>query len=513
MPCASPSSWHPNEGEESKMPECVLKVTGISKSFGGVHALQDVSLSVNAGQVVCLAGENGCGKSTLIKIISGYYEPDAGTIELNGISHSKLTPRESLRAGIQVIYQDFSIFPNLSVAENIALSSLLSRNERHISRKKMCEIAGHALSQIGVDLPLDVPLENLSVADKQIVAITRSLLDNVRMIIMDEPTSALTHKEVQALFRVVRVLKEKGLAILFVSHKLEEIFDICDDISILNNGRNVVSGPIKDFDRSKFVFYMTGREYSEQRLARNVEMNEPLMEVRHLSMEGFFKDVSFKLYPGEVLGITGLLGSGRTELALALYGKRPATSGEILLRGKPVKLHSVKDAIENGISYVPEDRITEGMFLERSILKNIVVSNIAAYSKGVGIVDERETERVADHWVNQLGIKTDNPFNPISTLSGGNQQKVVLAKSLTTSPLVLILNGPTVGVDVGSKMDISRLIQQTAERGVSVLLISDDSTEILTNCKRILMMKNGEIIGEYLGDDFTDASLYRTLIK
>ena len=194
MPCASPSSWHPNEGEESKMPECVFKVTGISKSFGGVHALQDVSLSVNAGQVVCLAGENGCGKSTLIKIISGYYEPDAGTIELIGISHSKLTPRESLRAGIQVIYQDFSIFPNLSVAENIALSSLLSRNERRISRKKMCEIAGHALSQIGVDLPLDVPLENLSVADKQIVAITRSLLDNVRMIIMDEPTSALTHK-------------------------------------------------------------------------------------------------------------------------------------------------------------------------------------------------------------------------------------------------------------------------------------------------------------------------------
>ena len=495
------------------MAECVLKATGISKSFGGVRALQDVSLSVNAGQVVCLAGENGCGKSTLIKIISGYYEPDAGTIELGGVPHAKLTPRESLRAGVQVIYQDFSIFPNLSVAENIALSSLLSRNERRVTRKKMREIAGRALSQIGVELPLDAPLENLSVADKQIVAITRSLLDNVRMIIMDEPTSALTRKEVQALFRVVRILKEKGLAILFVSHKLEEIFEICDEISILNNGKNVVSGPIGDFDRGKFVYYMTGREYSEQRLARPVAMDEPLMEVRHLSAEGFFRDVSFKLYPGEVLGITGLLGSGRTELALALYGKKPATSGEILIRGKPVRLRSVRDAIENGISYVPEDRITEGMFLERSIQNNIVVSNIASYCRGPGIVDERAVGRVADQWVGQLGIKTLSPLNPISTLSGGNQQKAVLAKSLTTSPLVLILNGPTVGVDVGSKMDISRLIQKTAEKGVSILLISDDSTEILTNCKRVLMMKNGGITGEYLSGDFTDASLYRTLIN
>lgn len=495
------------------MSECVLKATGISKSFGGVHALQDVSLAVNAGEVVCLAGENGCGKSTLIKIISGYYEPDSGTIELNGTLHAKLTPRESLRAGVQVIYQDFSIFPNLSVAENIALSYLLSRNEKRVSRTKMHDIAQHALSQIGVDLPLDASLENLSVADKQIVAITRSLLDNVRMIIMDEPTSALTHKEVQALFDVVRILKAKGLAILFVSHKLEEIFDICDKITILNNGRNVVSGPIQDFDRHKFVYYMTGREYTERRLAREVAMENPLLQVKNLSMEGYFQDVSFNLYPGEVLGITGLLGSGRTELALALYGKKAATSGEIRLRGKPIRLHTVKEAIENGISYVPEDRITEGMFLERSIRKNIVVNNVGNYCGWGGVVNNGEVARVADKWVKELGVKTDSSFNPISTLSGGNQQKVVLAKSLTTQPAVLILNGPTVGVDVGSKMDISHLIQDIAQKGVSVLLISDDSTEILTNCKRILMMKNGRIAGEYFSDAFTDTSLYQMLVN
>ncbi len=495
------------------MSNCVLKAQGIYKSFGGVQALEDVSLTVNAGEVVCLAGENGCGKSTLIKIISGYYEPDSGSVELNGKRYEKLTPRESLRAGVQVIYQDFSIFPNLTVAENIALSDQLSKGKRRVSRREMRQIARRALDQIGVDLPLDVTLEHLSVADKQIVAITRSLLDNVRLIIMDEPTTALTQKEVQALFRVVRVLREKGLAILFVSHKLEEIFDICDRITILNNGKNVISGPIEDFDRGNLVHYMTGREYTEQRLARDVDGAEPMLEVRGLSMKGFFEDVSFVLHKGEVLGITGLLGSGRTELALALYGMKPVSSGEIILNGEKVQLRSVRDAIRHGISYVPEDRITEGMFLERSIQQNITVSNVEQYCRPRGVVDGSMIREVAAEWVSRLGIKTDDPLKPISTLSGGNQQKVVLAKSLTTQPTVLILNGPTVGVDVGSKMDISRLIQDIAREGVSVLLISDDSTEILTNCKRILMMKGGRIAGEYRSEDFAGGSLYQMLVN
>ena len=495
------------------MANCVLKAQGIYKSFGGVRALEDVHLTVNAGEVVCLAGENGCGKSTLIKIISGYYVPDGGSIELNGRQYAKLTPRESLRAGVQVIYQDFSIFPNLTVAENIALSDQLSKGKRRVSQRQMREIARRALGQIGVELPLDVTLEHLSVADKQIVAITRALLDNVRLIIMDEPTTALTQKEVQALFRVVRILKEKGLAILFVSHKLEEIFDICDQITILNNGKNVISGPISDFDRNNLVHYMTGREYTEQRLARDVDGAQPMLEVRGLSMKGFFEDVSFTLHRGEVLGITGLLGSGRTELALALYGMKPVTGGQILLKGEPIQLQSVQDAIRLGISYVPEDRITEGMFLERSIEQNVTVSNVEKYCRPRGVVNREKVHQVAREWVSRLGIKTDDPLKPISTLSGGNQQKVVLAKSLTTEPLVLILNGPTVGVDVGSKMDISRLIQDIARKGVSVLLISDDSTEILTNCKRILMMKGGRIAGEYRSDDFAGGSLYQMLVN
>lgn len=492
---------------------CVLRVEGVSKSFGGVQALKSVSLEVYAGEIVCLAGENGCGKSTLIKIVSGYYEPDCGCIELNGVSYKKLTPRESLRSGVQVIYQDLSIFPNLTVAENIALSYLLSKGRKHISRKETHAIARRALAQIGVKMPLEATLEHLSVADKQIVAITRSLLDNVRLIIMDEPTSALTQKEVRALFQVVRILKEKGIAILFVSHKLDEIFDICDRISILYNGKNVIDGFISDFDRNNLVRYMTGREYSEQNLARTVEMKKPRLEARGVSLQGCFEDISFKVFPGEVLGITGLLGSGRTDLALALYGMKTITAGSIFLDDVRVHLRSVSDAINYGISYVPEDRITEGMFLERTISQNIVVSNVDAYCKPKTVISDDRISAETKKWIKTLGIKTNNHMNPISTLSGGNQQKVVLAKSMTTNPKVLILNGPTVGVDVGSKMDINRLIQGIASRGVAVLLISDDSTEILTNCKRILMMKNGRITGEYNNSDFTSSSLYQTLIN
>jgi simple sugar transport system ATP-binding protein len=268
-----------------------------------------------------------------------------------------------------------------------------------------------------------------------------------------------------------------------------------------------------DYDRQKFVFYMTGREYSNQRLARDVPQTEPVLQVERLCIRNAFTDVSFSLYPGEVLGVTGLLGSGRNELALALSGNRPIFSGQVLLKGKPLALKRVSDAIANGISYVPEDRLTEGTFLDQNIERNVVVSNIGAYCNHIFVIDSQQTFEATEQWIRELGIKTENPFNALNTLSGGNQQKVVLAKSLITQPSVLILNGPTVGVDVGSKMDISRLIQAVAAKGVSVLLISDDSTEILTNCKRILMMKEGRIAAEYRSDDFTESSLYQALVN
>lgn len=493
------------------MSECFLRARDISKSFGGVHALKSVNLEVNKGEIVCLAGENGSGKSTLIKIISGYYEPDKGTISINGVEHHKLTTRESIHAGIQVIYQDLSVFPNMTVAENIALSYLVSKNKKHVSKQLLKEIAMIALEQLNISLPLDKLVEELNVADKQIVAIARSLVENAQMIIMDEPTSALTHKEVQDLFRVVKHLKQKGIAILFVSHKLEEIFEICDKITVLYNGENTISGLIDEFDKKNLVSYMTGREYSDARFSVEVPKNNPAMRVENLSLDGFFSDVSFELYPGEVLGITGLLGSGRNELALALYGKKKITSGEIYIFGKKVKMKSVGDALDNRISYVPEDRITEGLFIDQSIQRNIIISSIDSYCK-FNFVNQDLISSTADEWVSSLNIKTKNLLNPVSTLSGGNQQKVVLAKALSTQPKILILNGPTIGVDVGSKLDISKLIQSIAQNGVSIILISDDSSEILTNCKRILVMKNGSISNEYHSDELDEMSLYQALV-
>ena len=309
------------------MEENILKVSGITKTFGGVTALSDVSMEIRKGEIHCLAGENGCGKSTLIKIVSGFYKPDCGTIEINGKEHTQMSPIESLKEGIQVIYQDFSIFPNLTVAENVAMSSVLINGEKRVSKKKMWETAKTALDRIGADIPLNKDVELLSVAEKQLVAIARSIIFNAKLIIMDEPTASLTRKEVEALFNVIHALKAEGISIAFVSHKLEEIFEICDRITILSNGKNVISGDISEFDKKKIVYYMTGRNYNDERLAQPPQDADPILEVNGLTREHAFKDISFKLYPGEVLGITGLLGSGRTELAQALSGMGSITSG------------------------------------------------------------------------------------------------------------------------------------------------------------------------------------------
>jgi len=494
------------------MSECLLELKGIYKSFGGVKALQDISLQVFAGEVLCLAGENGCGKSTLIKIISGFYKPDAGKIILGGREYTQMKLREAIRGGIQIVYQDFSVFPNLTVYENIAVNTMVVNRRKLVRKKEMMEIAGKALEQLGASIPLNATVEELSVANKQLVAIARAILNNAKIIIFDEPTSALTNKEVRELFRVIRSLKELGITIIFVSHKLDEMFDICDRVSVLNNGKNVIDGPMSSFDKKKLVYYMTGKEYSEESLAGEARGDSPVLEVEHLGLEGCFKDISFRVYPGEVLGITGLLGSGRTELAKAIYGLMPADTGTIRIDGREVNIRSAAQGLANHIAYVPEDRLTEALFMEQSITRNIILQSMKKVSRR-GMFHGPEAYRQAVHWVERLHIKTEKPENPVSTLSGGNQQKVVLAKNLMAEPRLLILNCPTVGVDIGSKMEINLLIQQVAKEGMAVILISDDPGEILINCKRFLMIKNGEIRQEYQSSDYTDSTLYAELVR
>lgn len=479
--------------------EYILKASGIQKSFGNVHALDDLHLEIGQGEIHCLAGENGCGKSTIIKIISGVYTPDGGTLELNGKTYTKLTPIEAINNGVQVIYQDFSVFPNLTVLENIAYNSELAGKRKLVNWQRMKETAQEALKKINLDIDLFRLVEDLSVAEKQLVAISRALLHNAKLIIMDEPTSALTRKEVSALFRIVSDLKKQGISILFVSHKLDEVFEICENITILRNGKNVFQGAVSELDEKKFSFYMTGREIQDEKFVPQNLSEEPLLEVKGLTLPDAFYDVNFSLRRGEILGISGLLGSGRTELALALFGMLQPQSGEIRLNGEIRHLRSVQDAMEAGIGYVPEDRLTEGLFLERSIESNITVSSLQALGNRMGVVDKKRYEEMVEQWVKMLSIATKDPMNAANTLSGGNQQRIVLAKWLARDPSVLILNGPTAGVDIGSKYDIHHILREFAKKGMGIIIISDDIPEVITNCSRILIMREGRITDEVDG--------------
>ncbi|MFV0451547.1 MAG: sugar ABC transporter ATP-binding protein [Propioniciclava sp.] len=474
----------------------VISVKGVSKSFGGVRALDEVDLEISAGEIHCLAGENGSGKSTLIKTISGVYAPDAGTIELDGNPRTRMTPIEAIHAGVKVIYQDFSIFPNLTVMENLALNTELADRRRLVNWKRFRRIAEEAIATIDFRVDLDARVGDLSVADKQLVAIARALIGTTKLLIMDEPTTALTSKEVESLFKVVLDLKARGIAILFVSHKLGEVFEISDRFTIIRNGKLVVTSLPDELDARSFAQYMTGREVEESPFVAAVGDGEPVLRTRGLTLTGAFADVSLEVRRGEILGITGLLGSGRTELALTLFGRFTADSGTIEIDGRPVTLRSVRDAIEAGIAYVPEDRLTEGLLLERSIADNITIAEIDALTRGPGLLDDGAYGAEVDRWVSDLRIATEDPHNAVATLSGGNQQRVVLAKWLATSPDILILNGPTVGVDIGSKNDIHQILQDLARRGMGIIIISDDIPELLHSSSRIAILKGGRIAAQ-----------------
>ncbi|MCI9296287.1 MAG: sugar ABC transporter ATP-binding protein [Lachnospiraceae bacterium] len=488
------------------MAEYLFRAVDIRKYFAGVKALDGVTLEIKPGEIHCLAGENGCGKSTLIKIISGVYQRDSGTIEFEGKELQKITPLSAIENGIQVIYQDFSIFPNLSVMENLAINSQLVAKKKLVNWKDMRKIAEEAVERIGFQVDLDARLGDLSVAEKQMVAICRALMFNAKLIIMDEPTTALTKKEVKALFKVILQLKAQNISILFVSHKLDEVFEISERFTVFRSGKLIASGNTSDLDDKKFTYYMTGREF-EQKIFEPKNIGEkPILEVRKLSLEGHYSDIDFSIKAGEILGITGLLDSGRTELALSLFGVKPADSGKILIHGEETELKSPQDAIAKRIGFVPEDRLSEGLFLSQSIGDNIIISEIDNLTKGK-LVDRKRTEEEIDRWVKELSIATPDANNAASTLSGGNQQRIVLAKWLACEPELLILNGPTVGVDIGSKHDIHAILQSLAEKGMAVIIISDDLPEILENCSRIMTLKDGKLSGEFSAAEATEKQI------
>lgn len=493
------------------MPEPLVTLAGVTKTYAGITALSDVGFTIAAGEAVCLAGENGSGKSTLIKILAGVELPDRGTIAFSGAMQGPLTPRAATEAGIKVIFQDFSLFPNLSVAENIAFSAELGMGARLVRRAKMRETARRVLDRIGVDIPLDAPVESLSVAHKQLVAIARALATEARLIIMDEPTTALTEREVRGLLTIIRRLKADGVAVLFVSHKLAEVLEVCEQVVVLRNGQKVAEGPAGEFDAASLTRHMTGRDVMADPPAPLRPDAPVLMEVRGLSKLGAFDDVGFTLHAGEVLGVSGLLGSGRTALAKALFGLVAPERGTITLDGREVVRGDPISAAAAGIGYVPEDRLTEGLFLTQSIVQNIAIGRLDAHSRAAGVLDLPALLGEARDWLTRLKVKAPNPEAPVRSLSGGNQQRVVLARWMARSPRVLVLNGPSVGVDVGSKAEIHGIIAELAAQGLGVIVISDDLPEVLTTCHRILVMKAGRMVEDIPGGSLDETELAHRL--
>jgi simple sugar transport system ATP-binding protein len=490
--------------------DAFVTMTGITKRYAGVTALDGVDFRVAAGEAVCLAGENGSGKSTLIKILAGVEPQTDGEIRIGGTTHDRLSPRVSAAAGIMVIFQDFSLFPNLTVAENIGFATQLSEHRRLFSARDARALARSVLERIGVDIPVDARVETLPVAHKQLVAIARALASEARLIIMDEPTTALTEREVRSLLGIIRRLKEDGVAVVFVSHKLAEVLEVSERVVVLRNGRKVAEGPASEFDAASLTRHMTGRDVPEVPPPALQGTPETLMRVEGLNKTGSFRDVTFDIRKGEVLGITGLLGSGRTSLAKALFGLVTPDSGTITLDGGPIPLGDPIAAAAAGVGYVPEDRLTEGLFLTQSILRNVSIGRLDEHTRG-GLLDRRSLVGEADAWLRRLRVKAPDAEAPVQSLSGGNQQRVVLARWLARAPRVLILNGPSVGVDVGSKSDIHDIIRDLAAQGLGVVVISDDLPELLSTCHRILVMRAGNIVDEIASGAISEADLAHKL--
>lgn len=476
-----------------------LELVDARKHYGGIRALDGVDFQVYSGEVQCLAGGNGSGKSTLIKIMSGVETPDAGTIlRVQGRERKHWTASASVREGIEVIYQELSLFPNLVVAENIALSRWVRERRFCVGNAQMRVVAKDALGRIGVDVDPGARLSDLSLAQQQLVAVARALTADPRLLIMDEPTTALTRREIDALFRVVLGLVKEGMAVLFVSHKLDEVLEIATRVTVLRDGRKVGDYQARELDVDRLGELVAGATVQRWERREDDARRKTRLQVKELTRHGEFEGVTLEVRSGEVVGLTGLLGSGRTELALSLFGLNPADSGEVRVDGKRVRLGTVQEAMKHGMAYVPEDRSVQGLVMEHSVGWNWTVPLLDRLIGRGGLLSMRRERECIEGGLKRFGIRAGAREMPVRTLSGGNQQRVVLGKWLTTQPRVLILDCPTVGIDVGAKREIHRMIRNQAEQGMGILLISDEIPEVLAVTDRFYVMNEGRLLGEYM---------------
>jgi rhamnose transport system ATP-binding protein len=473
----------------------ILRLTGISKSFGGVRALREVAFELRPGEVHALIGENGAGKSTLIRIITGAEAADSGVIEIGGVVVESNSPSRSRDLGIAAIYQQPALFPDLSVAENIALGLEPNGGWRRVRWAERRERARRLLHQVGSEIDPDREVEGLSMPEQQLVEIARALGAEARVLILDEPTASLSDHEVARLFRVIRELKARGVGVVYISHRLEELPQIADRVTALRDGAVVGTRRMEEVRRAELIRMMVGRELSSVFPKIQVVPGDVVLETRGLRCAaGGVEGVSLAVRRGEILGLAGLVGAGRTELARVLFGLTPADAGQILIEGREVSVESPAQAVELGIAYVPEDRRRHGAILEMSVAANITLATLGQISRR-GWIDRQREREIAGWFVRRLGIKAAASSDPVGTLSGGNQQKVALARWLAARPKVLILDEPTQGVDVGAKAEIHRLMGELASEGLAILMISSELPEVLGMSDRIAVLHRGRVAG------------------
>lgn len=489
--------------------EIILRMENINKTFPGVVALENVSIDLFKGEILGILGENGAGKSTLIKILAGTYIKDSGEIIIDGVKYDFKNPSEAMASGIRVIYQELNTLNNLTVTENIFVGEQITKSRlKIIDWKTMTLKARELLSNMGIDINPNTIMEDLTVHEKQVVEIVKAVSKKARILVMDEPTAALSESDTRALFRLIQRLRESSVSIIYISHRLKEIFEITDRVVVLRDGKKVGTVSTNETNANQLVTMMVGRDIKDMYPKIKVPISEKMLEVNNLNAEGI-TNVSFNLRKGEILGIFGLLGSGRTQLVKALFGANPIKSGTISINGAALKIKSPRNAKDNKIGLVPLDRKAEGLALALGVKENITLANIESLGKSFIInpgIERIKTEK----WVKDIDIRTPSIFVEISSLSGGNQQKAVLAKWLESGSNIIILNEPTRGIDVGSKIEIYKLMQNLCANGAGIIMVSSELPEILSIADRIIVISKGRITGEYSREDADEEKLLQT---
>ena len=490
----------------------VLEMKGITKAFPGVLALNDVDLTIHAGSVLALVGENGAGKSTLMKVLSGVYRMDKGEIRLDGKPVEIMNPLSSLHLGISIIYQEFNLLNNMSVAENIFVGREPKNRAGFVDKKAQRAAAEQLLQEVGLAIDPDTRVSRLSTAQKQMIEVAKALSFSARIIIMDEPTSSLTDRETETLFGIIKKLREKGVAIVFISHRMNEIFEISDEIAVMRDGEMMEKMVTSQVTEQDVIAAMVGREVKNLFVKEQVPIEDVALEVKNLSTKNFLKDISFSVRAGEIVGFAGLVGAGRSEVMRAVFGIDPRETGEIIVKGRKTDIRTTVDALRAGLGFVPEDRKEQGLILQMTVKRNMTLAALKKVARS-WIIDRGAEENLTDRYIESLRVKTPSREQRVVNLSGGNQQKVVIAKWMATNPAILILDEPTRGIDVGAKKEIHALMSKLAGQGVAIIMISSELPEILGMSDRIVVMHEGRIKGVLNRGDASQTAIMKMAVS